>query len=111
VELGEHHHLLEAEIHKSSWGKLGEHHHLLEEIQNTNKTNNNNKEDNDNNSSSSSSISKSKQNQFDFVNQSSDQKLYSNASHVFNYRENLSTRWKLPHVYLNNGNRVGVVLL
>jgi hypothetical protein len=84
---------------------------LLEEIQNTNKTNNNNKEDNDNNSSSSSSISKSKQNQFDFVNQSSDQKLYSNASHVFNYRENLSTRWKLPHVYLNNGNRVGVVLL
>jgi len=81
---------------------------LLEEIQNTNKTNNN-KEDNDNNSSSS--ISKSKQNQFDFVNQSSDQKLHSNASHVFNYRENLSTRWKLPHVYLNNGDRVGVVLL
>ncbi len=110
MELGEHHHLLEAEIHKSSWGKLGEHHHLPEEIQNTNKTNNK-KEDNDNNSSSSSSISKSKQNQFDFVNQSSDQKLHSNASHVFNYRENLSTRWKLPHVYLNNGNRVGVVLL
>jgi hypothetical protein len=111
VELGENHHLLEAEIHKSSWGKLGEHHHLLEEIQNTNKTNNNNKEDNDNNSSSSSSISKSKQNQFDFVNQSSDQKLHSNESHLFNYRENLSTRWKLPHVYLNNGSRVGVVLL
>jgi hypothetical protein len=84
---------------------------LLEEIQNTNKTNNNNKEDNDNNSSSSSSISKSKQNQFDFVNQSSDQKLHSNESHLFNYRENLSTRWKLPHVYLNNGSRVGVVLL
>jgi hypothetical protein len=80
---------------------------LPEEIQNTNKTN---KEDNDNNNNSSS-ISKTKQNQFDFVNQSSDQKLHSNASHVFNYRENLSTRWKLPHVYLNNGNRVGVVLL
>jgi hypothetical protein len=80
---------------------------LPEEIQNTNKTN---KEDNDNNNNSSS-INKSKQNQFDFVNQSSDQKLHSNASHVFNYRENLSTRWKLPHVYLNNGNRVGVVLL
>jgi hypothetical protein len=80
---------------------------LPEEIQNSNKTNN--KEDNDNNNSSS--ISKSKQNQFDFVNQSSDQKLHSNASHVFNYRENLTTRWKLPHVYLNNGNRVGVVLL
>jgi hypothetical protein len=79
---------------------------LPEEIQNTNKTN---KEDNDNNNSSS--ISKTKQNQFDFVNQSSDQKLHSNASHVFNYRENFSTRWKLPHVYLNNGNRVGVVLL
>jgi hypothetical protein len=72
---------------------------LQEEIQNANKTNNN------------SSSSKSKQNQFDFVKQSSDQKLHSNASHVFNYRENLSTRWKLPHVYLNNGNRVGVVLL
>jgi hypothetical protein len=99
VELGEHHHLLEAEVHKSSWGKLGEHHHLPEEIQNTNKTNN------------SSSSTKSEQNQFDFVNQSSDQKLHSNASHVFNYRENLSARWKLPHVYLNNGNRVGVVLL
>jgi hypothetical protein len=107
VEHGERHHLLEAEIYKSSWGKLGEHHHLPEEIQNSNKTNN--KEDNDNNNSSS--ISKSKQNQFDFVNQSSDQKLHSNASHVFNYRENLTTRWKLPHVYLNNGNRVGVVLL
>jgi hypothetical protein len=103
VELGEHHHLLEAEIHKNSWGKLREHHHLPEEIQNTNKTNNNNKEDNDS-SSSSSSISKSKQNQFDFANQGSDQKLHSNASHVLNYRENLSTRRKLPHVYLNNGN-------
>jgi hypothetical protein len=88
-------------------GEKAMHHHLPEEIQNTNKTN---KEDNDNNNNSSS-INKSKQNQFDFVNQSSDQKLHSNASHVFNYRENLSTRWKLPHVYLNNGNRVGVVLL